>query len=120
MAAYDKQQDEIQHITKYVLHPGLACIMLLVDFVKVHRVSRDLRQLQAKSRQKIMDKMEAVGLVKPIEYKKPLRNAYQQHLHYLSSPPQAKRTSSPKDWSQYRHGLASRHRRAQSRSTGPF
>ncbi|KAJ8074333.1 ABC transporter ATP-binding protein arb1 [Marasmius tenuissimus] len=57
MKAYQKQQDEIQHIKKFIASAG--------TYANLVR--------QAKSKQKILDKMEAAGLVEPIEQKKPLR-----------------------------------------------
>ena len=50
MKAYDKQQDEIKHIKKFIASAGT-----YANLVK-----------QAKSRQKILDKMEADGLVEQV------------------------------------------------------
>ncbi|KAF9254317.1 P-loop containing nucleoside triphosphate hydrolase protein [Marasmius fiardii PR-910] len=57
MKAYHKQQDEIQHIKKFIASAG--------TYANLVR--------QAKSKQKILDKMEAAGLIEPVEMKKPLR-----------------------------------------------
>lgn len=51
MKAYAKQQDEIQHIKKFIASAGT-----YANLVK-----------QAKSKQKIIDKMEAAGLVEQVE-----------------------------------------------------
>jgi ATP-binding cassette subfamily F protein 2 len=50
MKAYEKQQDEIQHIKKFIASAGT-----YANLVK-----------QAKSRQKILDKMEADGFIQPV------------------------------------------------------
>jgi ATP-binding cassette subfamily F protein 2 len=50
MKAYHKQQDEIQHIKKFIASAGT-----YANLVK-----------QAKSRQKILDKMEADGFIQPV------------------------------------------------------
>ncbi|GJF00644.1 hypothetical protein PsYK624_169390 [Phanerochaete sordida] len=55
--AYQKQQDEITHIKKFVASAGT-----YVNLVK-----------QAKSKQKIIDKMEAAGVVEKVETPRPLR-----------------------------------------------
>ncbi|CAE6422099.1 unnamed protein product [Rhizoctonia solani] len=57
MKAYQKQQDEIAHIKKFIASAGT-----YANLVK-----------QAKSKQKIIDKMEAAGLVEKIEQPKTLR-----------------------------------------------
>nr|XP_019008622.1 ATP-binding cassette, subfamily F, member 2 [Kwoniella pini CBS 10737]OCF47403.1 ATP-binding cassette, subfamily F, member 2 [Kwoniella pini CBS 10737] len=57
MKAYNKQQEEIAHIKKFISSAGT-----YANLVK-----------QAKSKQKIIDKMEAAGLVEKIETRKPLR-----------------------------------------------
>ncbi|KAI0076942.1 P-loop containing nucleoside triphosphate hydrolase protein [Panus rudis PR-1116 ss-1] len=57
MKAYQKQQDEIAHIKKFIASAGT-----YANLVK-----------QAKSKQKIIDKMEAAGLVEKIEQPRPLR-----------------------------------------------
>ncbi|KAL7418566.1 ABC transporter ATP-binding protein arb1 [Cryptotrichosporon argae] len=57
MKAYAKQQEEIQHIKKFIASAGT-----YANLVK-----------QAKSKQKIIDKMEAAGLVEKIEMPKVLR-----------------------------------------------
>ncbi|KAH9947195.1 P-loop containing nucleoside triphosphate hydrolase protein [Amylocystis lapponica] len=57
MKAYQKQQDEIAHIKKFIASAGT-----YANLVK-----------QAKSKQKIIDKMEAAGLIEKIEIPKPLR-----------------------------------------------
>lgn len=51
MKAYAKQQDEIQHIKKFIASAGT-----YANLVK-----------QAKSKQKIIDKMEAAGLIQPVQ-----------------------------------------------------
>ncbi|KAI0684318.1 P-loop containing nucleoside triphosphate hydrolase protein [Earliella scabrosa] len=57
MKAYNKQQEEIAHIKKFIASAGT-----YANLVK-----------QAKSKQKIIDKMEAAGLIEKIEMPKPLR-----------------------------------------------
>lgn len=57
MKAYHKQQEEIQHIKKFIASAGT-----YANLVK-----------QAKSKQKIIDKMEAAGLIEPVVQPKPLR-----------------------------------------------
>lgn len=57
MKAYNKQQEEIAHIKKFIASAGT-----YANLVK-----------QAKSKQKIIDKMEAAGLVEKVESGKPLR-----------------------------------------------
>ncbi|KAK7681927.1 hypothetical protein QCA50_014889 [Cerrena zonata] len=57
MKAYQKQQDEIAHIKKFIASAGT-----YANLVK-----------QAKSKQKIIDKMEAAGLIEKIETARPLR-----------------------------------------------
>ncbi|KAL5532134.1 ARB1 [Sanghuangporus sanghuang] len=57
MKAYHKQQDEIAHIKKFIASAGT-----YANLVK-----------QAKSKQKIIDKMEAAGLVEKVESPRPLR-----------------------------------------------
>ncbi|KAI0757918.1 P-loop containing nucleoside triphosphate hydrolase protein [Fomes fomentarius] len=57
MKAYNKQQEEIAHIKKFIASAGT-----YANLVK-----------QAKSKQKIIDKMEAAGLIEKIEMVKPLR-----------------------------------------------
>ncbi|KAA1466723.1 hypothetical protein DENSPDRAFT_791628 [Dentipellis sp. KUC8613] len=57
MKAYQKQQDEIAHIKKFIASAGT-----YANLVK-----------QAKSKQKIIDKMEAAGLIEKIETPRPLR-----------------------------------------------
>lgn len=57
MKAYNKQQEEIAHIKKFIASAGT-----YANLVK-----------QAKSKQKIIDKMEAAGLVEKVEAGKPLR-----------------------------------------------
>ncbi|KAH8113519.1 P-loop containing nucleoside triphosphate hydrolase protein [Phellopilus nigrolimitatus] len=56
MKAYNKQQEEIQHIKKFIASAG--------TYANLVR--------QAKSKQKIIDKMEAAGLVEKIEVPRPL------------------------------------------------
>lgn len=57
MKAYAKQQEEIQHIKKFIASAGT-----YANLVK-----------QAKSKQKIIDKMEAAGLIQPVMTSKALR-----------------------------------------------
>ncbi|EJU06641.1 hypothetical protein DACRYDRAFT_19708 [Dacryopinax primogenitus] len=57
MKAYNKQQEEIAHIKKFIASAGT-----YANLVK-----------QAKSKQKIIDKMEAAGLIEPIETRRQLR-----------------------------------------------
>ncbi|WFD32275.1 ABC transporter ATP-binding protein arb1 [Malassezia sp. CBS 17886] len=57
MKAYAKQQEEISHIKKFIASAGT-----YANLVK-----------QAKSKQKIIDKMEAAGLIEPIPQPRPLR-----------------------------------------------
>ncbi|KAJ6571881.1 P-loop containing nucleoside triphosphate hydrolase protein [Mycena capillaripes] len=57
MKAYNKQQDEIAHIKKFIASAG--------TYANLVR--------QAKSKQKIIDKMEAEGLIEKIEVGRPLR-----------------------------------------------
>ncbi|EPT00845.1 hypothetical protein FOMPIDRAFT_1049354 [Fomitopsis schrenkii] len=57
MKAYSKQQEEIAHIKKFIASAGT-----YANLVK-----------QAKSKQKIIDKMEAAGLIEKVEVPRPLR-----------------------------------------------
>ncbi|KAF5345586.1 hypothetical protein D9756_000003 [Leucocoprinus leucothites] len=57
MKAYNKQQDEIAHIKKFIASAG--------TYANLVR--------QAKSKQKIIDKMEAAGLIEKVEAPRPLR-----------------------------------------------
>ncbi|KAI5449237.1 ABC transporter ATP-binding protein arb1 [Naganishia albida] len=57
MKAYQKQQDEIQHIKKFIASAG--------TYANLVR--------QAKSKQKIIDKMEAAGLIEKVDQPKVLR-----------------------------------------------
>lgn len=57
MKAYYKQQEEIAHIKKFIASAGT-----YANLVK-----------QAKSKQKIIDKMEAAGLIEPVVQPRPLR-----------------------------------------------
>ncbi|KAK0519150.1 ABC transporter ATP-binding protein arb1 [Tilletia horrida] len=57
MKAYQKQQDEIAHIKKFIASAGT-----YANLVK-----------QAKSKQKIIDKMEAAGLIEPVVQPRTLR-----------------------------------------------
>ncbi|KAG6836250.1 hypothetical protein H0H93_009815 [Arthromyces matolae] len=57
MKAYNKQQEEIAHIKKFIASAG--------TYANLVR--------QAKSKQKIIDKMEAAGLIEKIEAPRPLR-----------------------------------------------
>ncbi|KAJ9091852.1 hypothetical protein QFC21_007050 [Naganishia friedmannii] len=57
MKAYQKQQDEIQHIKKFIASAG--------TYANLVR--------QAKSKQKIIDKMEAAGLIEKVDMPKVLR-----------------------------------------------
>ncbi|TFK63459.1 P-loop containing nucleoside triphosphate hydrolase protein [Pluteus cervinus] len=57
MKAYHKQQEEIAHIKKFIASAG--------TYANLVR--------QAKSKQKIIDKMEAAGLIEKVEQPRPLR-----------------------------------------------
>ncbi|KAI0731894.1 P-loop containing nucleoside triphosphate hydrolase protein [Fomitopsis betulina] len=57
MKAYNKQQEEIAHIKKFIASAG--------TYANLVR--------QAKSKQKIIDKMEAAGLIEKIEVPRPMR-----------------------------------------------
>ncbi|KAJ3555661.1 hypothetical protein NP233_g12153 [Leucocoprinus birnbaumii] len=57
MKAYNKQQEEIAHIKKFIASAG--------TYANLVR--------QAKSKQKIIDKMEAAGLIEKVEAPRPLR-----------------------------------------------
>jgi len=57
MKAYAKQQEEIAHIKKFIASAGT-----YANLVK-----------QAKSKQKIIDKMEAAGLIQPIQQPKMIK-----------------------------------------------
>lgn len=57
MKAYHKQQEEIAHIKKFIASAG--------TYANLVR--------QAKSKQKIIDKMEAAGLIEKVEQRRPLR-----------------------------------------------
>lgn len=57
MKAYNKQQEEIAHIKKFIASAG--------TYANLVR--------QAKSKQKIIDKMEAAGLIEKVETPRPLR-----------------------------------------------
>ncbi|KIJ69690.1 hypothetical protein HYDPIDRAFT_104287 [Hydnomerulius pinastri MD-312] len=57
MKAYNKQQEEIAHIKKFIASAG--------TYANLVR--------QAKSKQKIIDKMEAAGLIEKVEVPRPLR-----------------------------------------------
>ena len=98
MKAYNKQQEEIAHIKKYVTPPGIPPPAVLPFLFRVfhrsvhHPILRVRRRClliarrfiasagtyanlvkQAKSKQKIIDKMEAAGLVEKVEQPRPLR-----------------------------------------------
>ncbi|OJA15262.1 hypothetical protein AZE42_10787 [Rhizopogon vesiculosus] len=60
MKAYNKQQEEIAHIKKFIASAG--------TYANLVR--------QAKSKQKIIDKMEAAGLIEKVEVPRPL------HFHF--------------------------------------
>ncbi|PWN26524.1 P-loop containing nucleoside triphosphate hydrolase protein [Jaminaea rosea] len=62
MKAYAKQQEEIQHIKKFIASAGT-----YANLVK-----------QAKSKQKIIDKMEAAGLIEPISQPRQLRFHFEE------------------------------------------
>ncbi len=74
MKAYHKQQEEILHIKKYVMSsPWEKCQLTgLARFIASAGTYANLVR-QAKSKQKILDKMEAAGLIEKIEMAKPLR-----------------------------------------------
>ncbi|KAJ3478266.1 hypothetical protein NLI96_g9876 [Meripilus lineatus] len=69
MKAYQKQQDEIAHIKKFIASAGT-----YANLVK-----------QAKSKQKIIDKMEAAGLIEKVEQPRPLRFNFED-VHKLPPP----------------------------------
>ncbi|TFK20577.1 P-loop containing nucleoside triphosphate hydrolase protein [Coprinopsis marcescibilis] len=69
MKAYAKQQDEIAHIKKFIASAG--------TYANLVR--------QAKSKQKIIDKMEAAGLIEKIEVPRPLRFHFED-IHKLPPP----------------------------------
>ncbi|KAF9529822.1 P-loop containing nucleoside triphosphate hydrolase protein [Crepidotus variabilis] len=69
MKAYNKQQDEIAHIKKFIASAGT-----YANLVK-----------QAKSKQKIIDKMEAAGLIEKVEGRRPLRFNFED-IHQLPPP----------------------------------
>ncbi|KAK2463734.1 hypothetical protein APHAL10511_004227 [Amanita phalloides] len=62
MKAYHKQQEEIAHIKKFIASAG--------TYANLVR--------QAKSKQKIIDKMEAAGLIEKIEQPRPLRFHFEE------------------------------------------
>ncbi|KAG8937096.1 hypothetical protein FRC03_007797 [Tulasnella sp. 419] len=69
MKAYHKQQEEIAHIKKFIASAGT-----YANLVK-----------QAKSKQKIIDKMEAAGLIEKVEIPRPLRFNFEE-IHRLPPP----------------------------------
>ncbi|KAH9999843.1 P-loop containing nucleoside triphosphate hydrolase protein [Russula vinacea] len=69
MKAYQKQQDEIAHIKKFIASAGT-----YANLVK-----------QAKSKQKVLDKMEAAGLIEKIEIPKPLNFRF-ENIRKLPPP----------------------------------
>ncbi|KAJ2925818.1 hypothetical protein H1R20_g11281, partial [Candolleomyces eurysporus] len=69
MKAYNKQQDEIAHIKKFIASAG--------TYANLVR--------QAKSKQKIIDKMEAAGLIEKVEQPRPLRFNFED-IHKLPPP----------------------------------
>ncbi|KIK66175.1 hypothetical protein GYMLUDRAFT_82537 [Collybiopsis luxurians FD-317 M1] len=73
MKAYNKQQEEIQHIKKYVW--SFQILYKVSDFLRFIASAGTYANLvrQAKSKQKILDKMEAAGLVEKVEAPKQLR-----------------------------------------------
>ena len=78
MKAYHKQQEEIAHIKKSVrcsvtiLHRIISSRNGVVRFIASAGTYANLVK-QAKSKQKIIDKMEAAGLVEKVETPRPLR-----------------------------------------------
>ncbi|KAF8733450.1 hypothetical protein AX14_003845 [Amanita brunnescens Koide BX004] len=62
MKAYHKQQEEIAHIKKFIASAG--------TYANLVR--------QAKSKQKIIDKMEAAGLIEKVEQPRPLRFHFEE------------------------------------------
>lgn len=76
MKAYHKQQEEILHIKKYVVTApdGRAPLTSWPRFIASAGTYANLVR-QAKSKQKIIDKMEAAGLIEKVETGKPLRYA---------------------------------------------
>jgi len=83
MKAYHKQQEEIAHIKKSALGtparlhslPTSACFTYLIYFFRFIASAGTYANLvkQAKSKQKIIDKMEAAGLIEKVETVRPLR-----------------------------------------------
>ena len=109
MKAYNKQQEEIAHIKKYVAPPGIpppAALPFLFRVLhrSVHHLIPRVRRLclliarrfiasagtyanlvkQAKSKQKIIDKMEAAGLVEKVEQPRPLRCVALPRAHRIA------------------------------------
>lgn len=88
MKAYQKQQDEIAHIKKYVVPyvcPTKPCsISVFVRFIASAGTYANLVK-QAKSKQKIIDKMEAAGLIEKVEQPRPLRFNFED-VHKLPPP----------------------------------
>jgi ATP-binding cassette subfamily F protein 2 len=77
MKAYHKQQEEIAHIKKYVPLPSPfhSFPLLMLTWHRFIASAGTYANLvrQAKSKQKIIDKMEAAGLIEKIDHGKPLR-----------------------------------------------
>ena len=72
MKAYHKQQEEIAHIKKYVVQTFLSNFVLIDNrFIASAGTYANLVK-QAMSKQKIIDKMEAAGLIEKLEIPKPL------------------------------------------------
>lgn len=74
MKAYNKQQEEIAHIKKSISDPlqPMRSLTFLNRFIASAGTYANLVK-QAKSKQKIIDKMEAAGLVEKVETVRPLR-----------------------------------------------
>ena len=109
MKAYNKQQEEIAHIKKYVAPPvipppAVLPFLFRVLHRSVHHLIPRVRRLclltarrfiasagtyanlvkQAKSKQKIIDKMEAAGLVEKVEQPRPLRCVALPRAHRIA------------------------------------
>lgn len=73
MKAYHKQQEEIAHIKKYVAFSVFFYwVSCRCRFIASAGTYANLVK-QAKSKQKIIDKMEAAGLIEKVETRRPLR-----------------------------------------------
>ena len=85
MKAYQKQQDEIAHIKKCeVLHANCSVLIDQSRFIASAGTYANLVK-QAKSKQKIIDKMEAAGLIEKVEVPKPLNFRF-ENIRKLPPP----------------------------------